>query len=451
MLLALVLSCMAAGLVVLVVLGFSLHDGSGRSDTRIALDTAAATIALLLAFLLFGRFRETRLVRDALLCAFLALLGGANAFLSVVPRLLDAGPSAYVPGSAFAALLAGTLFAVAMWSRTATWELARAPLLLGAGVLLLLELSYVLGRLSGIGVSFASADTFGASAAPALTVVQILTAVALLVAALGCVRSAGPDEQLLIPLVVTATLGTASRLCYAASSLAADGWSTAGTALRALFYLTLVVAAGLEISGYWRRVADLAVLEERRRIARDLHDGLAQELAFASTQARSLAEISEHPTRARLIAAATERALDESRGAIAALTRPLDEPIAASLAQCGEEVCGRFGARLDLQVEPDVQVTGQVREALLRIVREAVSNAVRHGAAGHVRVTLVALESGVRLAVEDDGTGFDVDSLHHLSGRFGLVSMRERTEALGGTFALTSREPTGTCVRVCLP
>jgi signal transduction histidine kinase len=214
--------------------------------------------------------------------------------------------------------------------------------------------------------------------------------------------------------------------------------------------VVLVAAAGAEIGGYWRRIAEVAVLEERRRMARDLHDGLAQELAFAATQARVLADTSEHPTRARLVAAAAERALDESRRAIAALTRPLDEPLEVTVAQAAEEVCGRFGIPLALDVQPGLVASPATREALLRILREAVSNAARHSAASEVRVRLRGGD-GLSLRVEDDGRGFDTDDLSHLSGRFGLVSMRERAEAAGGTFALVSRVEGGTSVEVTLP
>jgi signal transduction histidine kinase len=177
---------------------------------------------------------------------------------------------------------------------------------------------------------------------------------------------------------------------------------------------------------------------------------MAQELAFAATQARALAERSEHPSRAILIAAATERALDESRRAIAALTRPLDEPLEVSLAQCAEEVCDRFDTRLVLDVQNGLQATAETREALLRVVREAVSNAARHSGAEEIRVRL-RRDAALQLRVEDDGRGFDVDTIGQLSGRFGMVSMQERVQALGGTFTVVSRLLGGTSIEVTLP
>jgi signal transduction histidine kinase len=150
------------------------------------------------------------------------------------------------------------------------------------------------------------------------------------------------------------------------------------------------------------------------------------------------------------VAGAVERALDESRMAIAALTRPLDEAFELTAAQCAEEVCRRFDTGLELDIETGVDASPETRDALLRILREAVSNAARHSAASHVRV-LLRRSDGLCLRVEDDGTGFDTTDLGRLSGRFGLISMRERAEALGGTFAVVSRLQGGTSIEVILP
>ena len=146
-------------------------------------------------------------------------------------------------------------------------------------------------------------------------------------------------------------------------------WVYTGDFLRLGFYLLVLVGTGREIQTYWRRLADVAVLEERRRIARDLHDGLAQELAFIAAETRGPAS------------KAAERALDESRRAIAALTRPVDEPLHVALVQAAEEVAHRVGTQIRFEGETVSTVPGDTREALIRIVREAVTNAARHGGA----------------------------------------------------------------------
>jgi signal transduction histidine kinase len=342
------------------------------------------------------------------------------------------------------------VFVAATWVPGWRWRRSTRA----AGVLLVVGAAAVLSLAAWVAPllpreGMGSVDTFGATPDRALTLTQLGAAMLFALAALGAARSAGHDP-LLIWLTGAAVFATGSRVDFALSSTVADDWSAAGTLLRVAFYAVLVLAAGTEIGSYWRRVAQVAVLEERRRMARDLHDGLAQELAFAATQARSLADRSEHPTRARLVAAATERALDESRRAIAALTRPLDEPLEMTLAQCAEEVCDRFETALVLDVQEGVTAAPETREALLRILREAVSNAARHSAASEVRVRL-RQDDRLSLRVEDDGRGFDLADLAHLSGRFGMVSMRERAEALGGSFTVVSRLQGGTAVEVTLP
>lgn len=146
---------------------------------------------------------------------------------------------------------------------------------------------------------------------------------------------------------------------------------------------------------------------------------------------------------------AVQRALDESRGAISALSRPLHEPLHLALAHTAEEVAGRLGAHLELELDDRVTVPPASEEALTRIMREAISNAVRHGRARTVTVEL-SNGSGIRLRVSDDGAGFD-PSQPKSKGSYGLISMRERTEALGGSFKLSTEPGRGTSVEVLLP
>ena len=196
--------------------------------------------------------------------------------------------------------------------------------------------------------------------------------------------------------------------------------------------------------------SELARVEERRSIARDLHDGLAQELAYIRVQANRLAAAEPDNTEVRRLEAASQRALDEARSAIQALTRDEDEPLHITLTAAAEEIAERGGAQLELNLPTEIVAPPATREALRRIVREAVTNAVRHGQARNVSVSLTNGE-GFRVAVRDDGAGFDPDAPRSADGGFGLVSMRERVEALGGTLALDSTPGTGTSIEVVLP
>ena len=143
---------------------------------------------------------------------------------------------------------------------------------------------------------------------------------------------------------------------------------------------------------------------------------------------------------------AVERALDESRGAIAALNRPIDEPLDRALGHAALDIANRVGARLHLDLAEDVEVSADWRDALLRISREAIANAVRHGRARTISVQLREGES-VWLRVTDDGDGFDL-SAPRSSQSFGLTSMRERAESLGGRFEISSTPGAGTTIEV---
>lgn len=194
-----------------------------------------------------------------------------------------------------------------------------------------------------------------------------------------------------------------------------------------------------------------AVESERRRIARDIHDGLAQDLAFIAARARLLERDPTAPVRFDHLASAATRALEDSRTAIATLTRPLDESLDAALARNAIEVAERHGGEAELRLQAGVAVSPGTRQSLVRIVREAVSNAMRHGGADHVRVSL-SRDRMLRLDIVDDGCGFDV------AGRaadpdtgFGLLSMEERARALGGDLAIRSEPGAGTTIELALP
>ena len=190
-----------------------------------------------------------------------------------------------------------------------------------------------------------------------------------------------------------------------------------------------------------------ATLQERRRIARDLHDGLAHELAYIAGTTRALLGDPNEKEVIRQLANAAERALDEARRAISVLSNDQPEPLVVSITQTAEDLTLRYGLKLSLDLQADTDVSSERCEALLRILREAITNAGRHAKARHVGVRLW-VDAAAHLEVSDDGIGFDPAQP---GDGFGLVSMRERAEAIGAALTIVSQPGHGTRVEVVLP
>jgi signal transduction histidine kinase len=129
------------------------------------------------------------------------------------------------------------------------------------------------------------------------------------------------------------------------------------------------------------------------------------------------------------------------------MTRTTDETLDAAVAAAAEEIARRAGAKVRLKLDRGIEVSPDVSDAMVRIVREAVANAIRHGGAKELTVVL-SRAGGLRLEVIDDGQGFDPGRASARGRGFGLVSMSERARALGGAFRVTSQPGAGTRIEV---
>ena len=230
-------------------------------------------------------------------------------------------------------------------------------------------------------------------------------------------------------------------------SLALQAPLTTGNQVVALAFcigLVLLVAHGAVRCH--RLAVNTAVDRERRRIARELHDGLAQELAFVVTQCSRLTS----DPRVGRIAEAAQSALAESRRAMLALRRPAETPFAAELEQVARHATDRAGLRLELRLADGVDVPPAARVELCRVLHEAIANTARHAGASGVCVEL-SCERGTRLTISDDGVGFDPDRPVAVFGGFGILGMRERVKLLGGELRIVSAPLHGTRVEVLLP
>ncbi len=140
--------------------------------------------------------------------------------------------------------------------------------------------------------------------------------------------------------------------------------------------------------------------------------------------------------------------MDEARQAVEALGHSGDEPLGFAVHRAADQVAHRYGVTLELDINDSVQADQPQRHALLRILREAVANAARHGGAQQVRIELTRDSMGRRLVVADDGVGFDVDLAESRRTGFGLTSMRERAQGLPGAWDLASAPGAGATITV---
>jgi signal transduction histidine kinase len=237
-----------------------------------------------------------------------------------------------------------------------------------------------------------------------------------------------------------------AQLGKLAVSVAPPDWVTPSDALRVAAYGLLLATS----VGMYRRSQDQlardAVSAERLRIARDLHDGLAQDLAFIAAHSERLAREfgADHP-----LAIAASRALAASRGQIV----DLEASTASSTEAALREVAAEFGGRFGVDVKVDVDAAGTAarlepseheRHELVRIAREAIANAVRHGGARTVTVRLGSRRDNLLLRISDDGCGFNGSAGGQTSGTgLGLRTMRERAGHLGAHLRTRHREGGG--------
>jgi len=428
-------------------------------DFQVAIDTAVSVIALLAASLLFGRFRDTQDLDDLLLVAAFLVLLLANLSFSTIPSLAGVFDEDFPTWASTGGRLAGSLLLAiaAFWPPRRVANAGRAmAIALGGAVGVLAATGIAVGLAGGIlppGVRLdPSAPGVGLVASPALLAAQLISAVVLAAAAGGFARRAlRGGDQLMHWIAATVLLAAFSRLNYFLFPSIYGDWVTLGDAFRAGAYILLLIGALAEIGVYRRQAAEAAQAEERERIARDLHDGLAQDLAFVAGRLRDLAgrpELEGRRDRAlmTMLSSAAQRALDESRVAVSALASPLAAPLPQAIEHSAEEVAAREGGRVLVETEPGLEVSPEAKQAMLRIVREAVANAIRHGESNTVEVRLVA-DDGLLLEVKDNGMGFETGR----AGGLGLETMRQRAAGCGGKAKIVSKPGDGTVVSVHLP
>ena len=219
-------------------------------------------------------------------------------------------------------------------------------------------------------------------------------------------------------------------------------------------------AIALENARLYERVGAVAVLEERERLAHELHDGFAQALAYVTTKTLAIQErlLQKEPEAALAqtkMLAETVRALSqEVRNEIAALwtSSSLDCPLADMMAEYVERFAEQSRLHVHLIDEEDalanLELDVQERAQTLRILQEALTNVRRHAQAQQVWIRCRRDDRGVSIEIEDDGCGF---VLERIEGGYGLRTMHERADSIGGGLEISSRPGAGTSVLLHLP
>ncbi|MGI6879066.1 sensor histidine kinase [Microbacterium sp. gxy059] len=197
-------------------------------------------------------------------------------------------------------------------------------------------------------------------------------------------------------------------------------------------------------------------LEERSRLARDIHDTVAQGLSSIQMLLRAVERDAEEPAAGylRLARETAAESLADTRQIIRELTPvSLGDGLPAALRRLGDEQSRRSGIRIDVEAG-DIDPPMPIQTALLRIAQGAVANAVRHAEASRIGIVLDRPRAGaVSLAVRDDGRGFDAAQAATApagSESFGLRAMRERVAQLGGEIEISSAPGRGTAIEVTL-
>ncbi len=430
---------------------------------RAILETAVALVGTLVALLAFGRYRRSGSVGDLSLVCAVALLAWVHTLFGVVPDLISpysvgngVSERFEVWGTIVVRIVAGgflVVAAIAYRTRTApalepvAHSRTRQLLVTAAagvtGIVVLVWLAPISQR----------GPTRHVSWSPSLPLVlQLFGALLFFLAFFGLSRRASArSDGFLNWIAAGCAFGGFSMICYALLPGAGPDWLRSGDVLRAAAVVTWSMGAVSEIRLYWSEIADWARQETRRGVALDLHDGLAQELALLTTHTYAPADTRAQPQWHEQLQMTAERALAEARRAISALATGEPVPFEVDLERTAESISGA-GVDIHVQVEPGHEAASTdplQREPIVRIVREAVTNAVRHGGASHIDILFQAGGSPA-LRVFDNGVGFDPDHPAG-SGRFGLVSMKERAEALGASFAVLSAPGEGTTVEVRWP
>jgi signal transduction histidine kinase len=452
-----------------------------NDDLDRAITGLAAGVAAMAALLQWNRFREDEDPAALLLATALLVLAADNSFnlLVAIAGLQDRlGFSLQNPGQApiyfwvFSRVVAATLFGFAALAELRGWQWSpRSPALFALGIAGLVPVAFFVLRavepalpmlydVRGIGDLFGTEPVTGLAPGMTASIIALnALAAVILVAAAQLHRDvyARTHQRQSLLLSYALFIAALGQLQFAIVPPSYFGLVSAGDVLRVAFYISVVLVFDADTLATLRelrlsrakveelRQAEMAqaVLEERSRLARDLHDGLAQELWLAKLRFGRLLKAvgqdqSEVDREAAGLSGAIDSAIAEARLAVIAMNvRPGDShDLETALARYVYDVTERLDLPVNFRVErPAPPLDVRVSEEILRAVHEALHNVRKHAEATSATVVLDGDDRVVRVSVSDDGRGLRPG--HERRG-YGLTNMRERIEALGGSVSIGS-------------
>lgn len=201
-----------------------------------------------------------------------------------------------------------------------------------------------------------------------------------------------------------------------------------------------------------------AVIEERQRLARDLHDSVSQQLFGVTMMAEaSLKQMDKNPKIAKEqledVAASALQAQTEMRALLLHL-RPVHlsgDPLPLGLKKLIDELKQKSSINFRLEIDESLKLPETTEEHVFRIIQESLSNILRHANANEVKLTIQVRSNELFLHIADNGRGFDVGEDSKRKTSYGLKTMKERSEELGGTFTVRSIQEEGTYIDIRIP
>jgi len=438
----LLVTVLALGTVLLATTG--RLDGYTLPNARIALDTAVALVASIVAVLTAIRFLVEGRGMDLLLTGGFLAIGVGTFVFAVAPVLSGSELGAVESWAAIGAGLFGAvLIACAPFVTRRMTRRRRAVAAVVVLVAIALVGLWLDARLIDLDLVAAGSDEVRS---PAVVVAYGLMAVLSLVAVVGFglrYRRHGRDLDSWLTLALT--LVVFADLHYVLAPLRSSAYVLPSDLLRILAFAVLLV-------GVWRAIGSAefgrAVAEERARVARDIHDGLAQYLFAISTQISMLesgAELEQILPRLKHAATAAQQ---EAQFAVLALSSAAGSaPFDAALRRYVEFLVADGVLDVEVEIDPGVTLAPDEEIEVFRIVQEGLANARRHAGAEQAEVSIV--QSGGRrvVRVSDNGTGIVGDDAG--AGQ-GLKNMRTRAASIQGVFSLRSSPGQGTSIEVVL-